>query len=77
MHTLEAGAKSMKIDPKEIIKVFEEAECPHCRDTGFCPSSVKLKNMKAGEEPRIVFTFKRCKEGCEENIARLKEIFFL
>jgi len=67
----------MKVDPKEITKVFEELDNDLCRGTGFKPSGVKLLGMKAGEEPRVSFTFERCPNGCEENIEKLKELFSL
>lgn len=68
----------MKIDPKEITKVFEELDSDYCcQGTGFCPSGIKMSGMKAGEEPKLVFAFKRCIKGCEENTERFKEIFFL
>jgi hypothetical protein len=60
-----------------VTRVFEEAPSGCCQETGYVPSGVKLLGMKAGEEPLISFSFKRCPNRCVCDVEKLKELYCL
>jgi hypothetical protein len=51
--------------------------CEACRDTGYVPSGLELKGMRAGEEPRMEVKFKPCTLGCPKDLKKVKEVYLL